>query len=177
MSVLQRENQLRNKKRTAKKTRRRWIYLSSLFWYSCSLSLSLYLWCGEYINLVRFFYPFCDISLFFSFLPSLSLERRRKRGFVDVFDFSLDDDDFGRRWRRFVFLSLSLSTRWYRLFVLIKSSLNNLSVMNNIIKNRHRIHRLRRRLGISAAPERRFEEDTFFSQQQQQEQECSAQLL
>jgi len=74
-------------------------------------------------------------------------------------------------------LSLSLSTRWYRLFVLIKSSLNNLSVMNNIIKNRHRIHRLRRRLGISAAPERRFEEDTFFSQQQQQEQECSAQLL
>jgi hypothetical protein len=59
--------------------------------------------------------------------------------------------------------------------VLIKSSLNNLSmIMNNIIKNRHRIHRLRRRLGISAAPERRFEEDTFFSQQQQQEQECSA---
>ena len=75
-------------------------------------------------------------------------------------------------------LSLSLSTRWYRLFVLIKSSLNNLSVMmNNIIKNRHRIHRLRRRLGISAAPERRFEEDTFFSQQQQQEQECSAKKL
>ena len=61
--------------------------------------------------------------------------------------------------------------------VLIKSSLNNLSVMNNIIKNRHRIHRLRRRLGISAAPERRFEEDTFFSQQQQQEQECSAKKL
>ena len=75
-------------------------------------------------------------------------------------------------------LSLSLSTRWYRLFVLIKSSLNNLSVMmNNIIKNRHRIHRLRRRLGISAAPERRFEEDTFFSQQQRQEQECSDKKL
>jgi|TARA_B110000483_G_scaffold153031_1_gene181960 hypothetical protein len=50
-------------------------------------------------------------------------------------------------------------------------------MMNNINKNRHRIHRLRRRLGISAAPERRFEEDTFFSQQQQQEQECSAKKL
>jgi hypothetical protein len=76
-------------------------------------------------------------------------------------------------------LSHSLSTRWYRLFVLRKSSLNNLSVMmNNIIKNRHRIHRLRRRLGISAAPERRFEEDTFFSrQQQQQEHACSAKKL
>jgi hypothetical protein len=50
-------------------------------------------------------------------------------------------------------------------------------MMNNIIKNRHRIHRLRRRLGISAAPERRFEEDTFFSQQQRQEQECSDKKL
>ena len=96
-----------------------------------------------------------------------------------MFDFSLDDDDFGRR-RRFVFLSHSLFQRAGIVCrVLIKSSLNNLSVMmNNIIKNRHRIHRLRRRLGISAAPERRFEEDTFFSrQQQQQEQECSAKKL
>jgi hypothetical protein len=51
-------------------------------------------------------------------------------------------------------------------------------MINIIIKNRHRIHRLRRRLGISAAPERRFEEDTSFSQQQQQqEQECSAKKL
>lgn len=77
-------------------------------------------------------------------------------------------------------LSLSLFRRASIVcLMLIKSSLNNLSVMmNNIIKNRHRIHRLRRRLGISAAPERRFEEDTFFSrQQQQQEQECSAKKL
>ena len=79
----------------------------------------------------------------------------------------------------FVFLSLSLFQRAGIVCrVLIKSSLNNLSLMNNIIKNRHRIHRLRRRLGISAAPERRFEEDTFFSrQQQQQEQECSDKKL
>jgi hypothetical protein len=107
------------------------------------------------------------------------LERRRKRGF-DAFDFSVDEMMIFWTMTTVRFsLSLSLSTRWYRLFVLIKSSLNNLSVMmNNIIKNRHRIHRLRRRLGISAAPERRFEEDTFFSrQQQQQEQECSAKKL
>ena len=87
----------------------------------------------------------------------------------------LDDDDGS-----FFSLSLSLFQRACIVCrVLIKSSLNNLSVMmNNIIKNRHRIHRLRRRLGISAAPERRFEEDTFFSQQQQQqEQECSAKKL
>ena len=86
----------------------------------------------------------------------------------------LDDDG------SFFSLSLSLFQRAGIVCrVLIKSSLNNLSVMmNNIIKNRHRIHRLRRRLGISAAPERRFEEDTFFSQQQQQqEQECSAKKL
>ena len=129
-----------------------------------------------------FFFITANISLSLLFFPSFLVvfgEEEEKR--IDVFDFSLDDDDFGRR-RRFVFLSLSLS-----LFqragivcrVLIKSSLNNLSVMmNNIIKNRHRIHRLRRRLGISAAPERRFEEDTFFSrQQQQQEQECSDKKL
>ena len=128
------------------------------------------------------FFLLLRINLSLLFFPSFLVvfgEEEEKR--IDVFDFSLDDDDFGRR-RRFVFLSLSLS-----LFqragivcrVLIKSSLNNLSVMmNNIIKNRHRIHRLRRRLGISAAPERRFEEDTFFSQQQQQqEQECSAKKL
>ena len=115
--------------------------------------------------------------LFFSSFLVVFGEEEEKR--IDVFDFSLDDDDFGRR-RRFVFLSHSLFKRAGIVCrVLIKSSLNNLSVMmNNIIKNRHRIHRLRRRLGISAAPERRFEEDTFFSQQQQQqEQECSAKKL
>ena len=100
--------------------------------------------------------------LFFSSFLVVFGEEEEKR--IDVFDFSLDDDDFGRR-RRFVFLSHSLFKRAGIVCrVLIKSSLNNLSVMmNNIIKNRHRIHRLRRRLGISAAPERRFEEDTFFS--------------
>jgi|TARA_Y100000746_G_scaffold202687_1_gene188280 hypothetical protein len=125
--------------------------------------------------LVRRFLLLRHLSLLFfpSFPPCLW------RGF-DAFDFSVDEmmilDDMTTV--RFS-LSHSLSTRWYRLFVLRKSSLNNLSVMmNNIIKNRHRIHRLRRRLGISAAPERRFEEDTFFSrQQQQQEQECSAKKL
>lgn len=126
------------------------------------------------------FFLLLRINLSLLFFPSFLVvfgEEEEKR--IDVFDFSLDDDDFGRR-RRFVFLSLSLFQRAGIVCrVLIKSSLNNLSVMmNNIIKNRHRIHRLRRRLGISAAPERRFEEDTFFSQQQQQqEQECSAKKL
>ena len=126
------------------------------------------------------FFLLLRINLSLLFFPSFLVvfgEAEEKR--IDVFDFSLDDDDFGRR-RRFVFLSHSLFKRAGIVCrVLIKSSLNNLSVMmNNIIKNRHRIHRLRRRLGISAAPERRFEEDTFFSQQQQQqEQECSAKKL
>ena len=125
------------------------------------------------------FFLLLRINLSLLFFPSFLVvfgEEEEKR--IDVFDFSLDDDDFGRR-RRFVFLSHSLFKRAGIVCrVLIKSSLNNLSVMmNNIIKNRHRIHRLRRRLGISAAPERRFEEDTFFSQQQQQEQECSAKKL
>ena len=125
------------------------------------------------------FFLLLRINLSLLFFPSFLVvfgEEEEKR--IDVFDFSLDDDDFGRR--RFVFLSHSLFKRAGIVCrVLIKSSLNNLSVMmNNIIKNRHRIHRLRRRLGISAAPERRFEEDTFFSQQQrQQEQECSAKKL
>ena len=126
------------------------------------------------------FFLLLRINLSLLFFPSFLVvfgEEEEKR--IDVFDFSLDDDDFGRR-RRFVFLPHSLFKRAGIVCrVLIKSSLNNLSVMmNNIIKNRHRIHRLRRRLGISAAPERRFEEDTFFSrQQQQQEQECSAKKL
>jgi hypothetical protein len=126
------------------------------------------------------FFLLLRINLSLLFFPSFLVvfgEEEEKR--IDVFDFSLDDDDFGRR-RRFVFLSHSLFKRAGIVCrVLIKSSLNNLSVMmNDIIKNRHRIHRLRRRLGISAAPERRFEEDTFFSrQQQQQEQECSAKKL
>lgn len=126
------------------------------------------------------FFLLLRINLSLLFFPSFLVvfgEEEEKR--IDVFDFSLDDDDFGRR-RRFVFLSHSLFKRAGIVCrVLIKSSLNNLSVMmNNIIKNRHRIHRLRRRLGISAAPERRFEEDTFFSrQQQQQEQECSDKKL
>ena len=126
------------------------------------------------------FFLLLRINLSLLFFPSFLVvfgEEEEKR--IDVFDFSLDDDDFGRR-RRFVFLSHSLFKRAGIVCrVLIKSSLNNLSVMmNNIIKSRHRIHRLRRRLGISAAPERRFEEDTFFSrQQQQQEQECSAKKL
>ena len=111
------------------------------------------------------FFLLLRINLSLLFFPSFLVvfgEEEEKR--IDVFDFSLDDDDFGRR-RRFVFLSHSLFKRAGIVCrVLIKSSLNNLSVMmNNIIKNRHRIHRLRRRLGISAAPERRFEEDTFFS--------------
>ena len=125
------------------------------------------------------FFLLLRINLSLLFFPSFLVvfgEEEEKR--IDVFDFSLDDDDFGRR-RRFVFLSHSLFKRAGIVCrVLIKSSLNNLSVMmNNIIKNRHRIHRLRRRLGISAAPERRFEEDTFFSQQQRQEQECSDKKL
>ena len=125
------------------------------------------------------FFLLLRINLSLLFFPSFLVvfgEEEEKR--IDVFDFSLDDDDFGRR-RRFVFLSHSLFKRaGIACRVLIKASLNNLSVMmNNIIKNRHRIHRLRRRLGISAAPERRFEEDTFFSQQQRQEQECSDKKL
>ena len=141
---------------------------------SLSLSLSLFMMRRIHQFGTSFFITATSLSLLFfpSFPPCLW------RGF-DAFDFSVDEmmilDDMTTV--RFS-LSHSLSTRWYRLFVLRKSSLNNLSVMmNNIIKNRHRIHRLRRRLGISAAPERRFEEDTFFSQQQRQEQECSDKKL
>ena len=53
------------------------------------------------------FFYYCDISLSL-FFPSFLVvfgEEEEKR--IDVFDFSSDDDDFGRR--RFVFLSLSLS--------------------------------------------------------------------
>jgi hypothetical protein len=144
------------------------------------LVLSLSLFMMRRIHQFGAFFLLLRINLSLLFFPSFLVvfgEEEEKR--IDVFDFSLDDDDFGRR-RRFVFLSHSLFKRAGIVCrVLIKSSLNNLSVMmNNIIKNRHRIHRLRRRLGISAAPERRFEEDTFFSQQQQQqEQECSAKKL
>jgi len=140
------------------------------------LSLSLFMM-RRIHQFGAFFFITANISLSLLFFPSFP--PCLWRGF-DAFDFSVDEmmilDDMTTV--RFS-LSHSLSTRWYRLFVLRKSSLNNLSVMmNNIIKNRHRIHRLRRRLGISAAPERRFEEDTFFSrQQQQQEQECSAKKL
>ena len=143
-----------------------------------ALSLSLFMM--RRIHQFGAFFLLLRINLSLLFFPSFLVvfgEEEEKR--IDVFDFSLDDDDFGRR-RRFVFLSHSLFKRAGIVCrVLIKSSLNNLSVMmNNIIKSRHRIHRLRRRLGISAAPERRFEEDTFFSQQQQQqEQECSAKKL
>ena len=76
---------------------------------SLSLSLSLYLLCGEYISLVRRFLLLRHLSLFFSFLPSLlSLERRRRKRGFDAFDFSVDemmilDDDDGS------FFSLSLS--------------------------------------------------------------------
>ena len=155
------------------------IYHPSLCFDTRALSLSLFMM-RRIHQFGAFFFITANISLSLLFFPSFLVvfgEEEEKR--IDVFDFSLDDDDFGRR-RRFVFLSLSLFQRAGIVCrVLIKSSLNNLSVMmNNIIKNRHRIHRLRRRLGISAAPERRFEEDTFFSQQQQQqEQECSAKKL
>ena len=155
------------------------IYHPSLCFDTRALSLSIYDAANTSVRCV--FFITANISLSLLFFPSFLVvfgEEEEKR-IDDVFDFSLDDDDFGRR-RRFVFLSLSLFQRAGIVCrVLIKSSLNNLSVMmNNIIKNRHRIHRLRRRLGISAAPERRFEEDTFFSrQQQQQEQECSAKKL
>ena len=53
------------------------------------------------------FFYYCDISLplfFPSFLVVFGEEEEKR---IDVFDFSSDDDDFGRR--RFVFLSLSLS--------------------------------------------------------------------
>ena len=56
-----------------------------------------------------FFFITANISLSLLFFPSFLVvfgEEEEKR--IDVFDFSLDDDDFGRR-RRFVFLSLSLS--------------------------------------------------------------------
>ena len=71
------------------------------------LSLSLSIYDAANTSVWYVFFIHRDISLFFSFLTSLSLERRRKRGF-DVFDFSLDymlilDDDDGS------FFSLSLS--------------------------------------------------------------------
>ena len=55
-----------------------------------------------------FFFITANISLSLLFFPSFLVvfgEEEEKR--IDVFDFSSDDDDFGRR--RFVFLSLSLS--------------------------------------------------------------------
>ena len=56
-----------------------------------------------------FFITATSLSLLFfpSFLVVFGEEEEKR---IDVFDFSLDDDDFGRR-RRFVFLSLSLFQR------------------------------------------------------------------
>lgn len=54
------------------------------------------------------FFLLLRINLSLLFFPSFLVvfgEEEEKR--IDVFDFSLDDDDFGRR--RFVFLSLSLN--------------------------------------------------------------------
>ena len=56
------------------------------------------------------FFLLLRINLSLLFFPSFLVvfgEEEEKR-IDDVFDFSLDDDDFGRR-RQFVFLSLSLS--------------------------------------------------------------------
>tara|TARA_B100001173_G_scaffold67212_1_gene56937 strand:- start:2465 stop:2764 length:300 start_codon:yes stop_codon:yes gene_type:complete len=73
------------------------------------LSLSLFMM-RRIHQFGAFFFITANISLSLLFFPSFLVvfgEEEEKR-IDDVFDFSLGDDDFGRR-RRFVFLSLSLS--------------------------------------------------------------------
>ena len=71
-----------------------------------ALSLSLFMMRRIHQFGTSFFITATSLSLLFfpSFLVVFGEEEEKR---IDVFDFSSDDDDFGRR--RFVFLSLSLS--------------------------------------------------------------------
>ena len=82
------------------------IYHPSLCFDTRALSLSLFMM--RRIHQFGAFFLLLRLNLSLLFFPSFLVvfgEVEEKR--IDVFDFSLDDDDFGRR-RRFVFLSHSL---------------------------------------------------------------------